>query len=381
MGIYSAVSGAAVGSKMAGVAVVALVLGAAAGGVALASSRDQDRATVVRVIDGDTLVASVDGTEQTVRLLNVDTPETKHPNKPVECLGPEATAYLQKRLPVGTAVTLEYDRERLDRYGRTLAGVFESNSLVNADIAAEGLGVAVLFEPNRRFYDDVLEAQQTATARPVGFNDPAVPCTLPGRVASAVAPLEALAAESPVAIAEAAASVATGVAALAAADAALKSARSAAHLGGTAMRSAYAPAQVTAHSAVLTGAIAAGAGELRRLEGIVSRLEAAEARAAAEAKRKEEVAKKKAATKKAAAEKVAAAKAAAAKEAERQAKAAAARADAARRAEAARQDAQRSVPAPARKPSYTPPPASNPYAGYTGPRCYAPGGKSWKPCG
>src|SRR5690606_37687278 len=118
--------------------------------------------TVVRVVDGDTLVAVVAGEETTIRLLNIDTPETKHPDEEVQCLGPEATAFLTERLPAGTEIELEYDEERLDRYDRTLAAVYESESLINAEIAAAGLGVPVYFAPNDRFLPEVEKASMEA---------------------------------------------------------------------------------------------------------------------------------------------------------------------------------------------------------------------------
>ena len=121
-----------------------------------------DPATVVRVIDGDTIVVRRDGQEETVRLLNIDTPETKHPNKAVQCLGPEATQALETLLRPGDDVVLRYDLERTDKYGRTLAGVFEDEVLVNAEIARLGLGVPVVFDPNRRFYPEVLAAWNEA---------------------------------------------------------------------------------------------------------------------------------------------------------------------------------------------------------------------------
>ena len=60
----------------------------------------------------------------------------------------------------GDKIELEYDVQRLDPYGRTLAGVYKDGSLVNADIAAAGLGVAVLYQPNERFYAEVKAAEQ-----------------------------------------------------------------------------------------------------------------------------------------------------------------------------------------------------------------------------
>ena len=94
---------------------------------------------VERVVDGDTII--VEGVGR-VRLIGVDTPETVHPNRPVEFYGKEASAFT-KRLLVGKPVRLEYDRERTDRYGRTLAYVYLSDgTLVNAKIIRRGYGHA-----------------------------------------------------------------------------------------------------------------------------------------------------------------------------------------------------------------------------------------------
>ena len=73
-----------------------LIIGAAAavvivtGSLVAAAAANADSGTVVRVIDGDTVIVSINNLDQTVRLLNVNTPETKDPSKPTECLGPEA---------------------------------------------------------------------------------------------------------------------------------------------------------------------------------------------------------------------------------------------------------------------------------------------------
>ena len=170
-----------------------LALGALLAGSLLTGCDDgSGEGTVVRVVDGDTLVAVVAGEETTIRLLNIDTPETKHPDLPVQCLGPEATDFLAERLPAGTEIELEYDEERLDRYDRTLAGVYESGSLVNAEIAAEGLGVPVYFEPNARFLPEVEEAAATALSEGLGLFSAATECTVPAQVEQLGAAAEAI---------------------------------------------------------------------------------------------------------------------------------------------------------------------------------------------
>lgn len=94
---------------------------------------------VMKVVDGDTLKLS-DG--QTVRLIGVDTPETKHPTKPVQYFGKEASAFT-KRTAEGKTVTLEYDQQRIDKYGRTLAYVYlPDGRMLNAEIIKQGYGFA-----------------------------------------------------------------------------------------------------------------------------------------------------------------------------------------------------------------------------------------------
>lgn len=94
---------------------------------------------VERVVDGDTIIVRGVGR---VRLIGVDTPETVSPGRPVEFFGREASAFT-KRLLEGRSVRLEYDRERTDRYGRTLAYVYLADgTFVNAEIVRRGYGRA-----------------------------------------------------------------------------------------------------------------------------------------------------------------------------------------------------------------------------------------------
>jgi endonuclease YncB( thermonuclease family) len=96
-------------------------------------------AAVKRVIDGDTIELT---TGEKVRLIGVDTPETKDPRKPVQYFGKEATAFTQ-RLVEGKRVRLAYDQQRQDKYGRTLAYIYlEDGTFVNAEIITQGYGFA-----------------------------------------------------------------------------------------------------------------------------------------------------------------------------------------------------------------------------------------------
>lgn len=76
---------------------------------------------VLRVVDGDTVDVDYHGTTR-VRVLGIDTPETVHPNKPVECGGPQASRAAQKLLD-DKKITLAFNPEgdRIDKYDRALA--------------------------------------------------------------------------------------------------------------------------------------------------------------------------------------------------------------------------------------------------------------------
>ncbi len=158
-----------------------VVLGGGAATAAVISS-DQPQVTVAGVIDGDTIRVDRGGDSFKVRLLNIDTPESVDPDKPVECLAPEATAFLKRQLPAGTIVDLQYDQERQDRYGRDLAGVFVDGVLVNAEIARAGYGAAIVVGGNDEFYEQVLTAQQEAERAGVGLHSPEIDCTIPAQM-------------------------------------------------------------------------------------------------------------------------------------------------------------------------------------------------------
>ncbi len=94
---------------------------------------------VVRVVDGDTLLLD---RKERVRLIGVDTPETVDLRRPVQRFGKEASAFT-KRMVEGKKVRLEYDRDRKDRFGRTLAYVhLEDGTFLNAEIVKQGYGHA-----------------------------------------------------------------------------------------------------------------------------------------------------------------------------------------------------------------------------------------------
>lgn len=131
-------------------------------------------ATVVRVVDGDTVVVDVDGTEERVRLLRIDTPELARDGEPAECLAQAASDALAGMLPPGTPVLLERDVEARDRFGRLLAHVWADGTWVNGAMLADGYARVVTFPPNVAYDDQVLAAERSARDRDTGLWDPAV---------------------------------------------------------------------------------------------------------------------------------------------------------------------------------------------------------------
>ena len=106
--------------------------------------------TVVRVVDGDTIVARLPGGEESVRLIGIDTPETVDPRKPVQCFGREASERTKALLPPGTPIRLERDVEARDHFGRLLAYVHrvDDGTFVNLALAEEGYAQPLTIPPN-----------------------------------------------------------------------------------------------------------------------------------------------------------------------------------------------------------------------------------------
>lgn len=131
-------------------------------------SRPPGTATVVRVVDGDTVDLDLGRRAETARLLGVDTPETVDPSAPVGCFGPEASARTKELLPDGTVVRLERDVEARDRYGRLLVYLVRvrDDLFVNRALLADGFARPLPIAPNDAHRAELARASSEArTAR------------------------------------------------------------------------------------------------------------------------------------------------------------------------------------------------------------------------
>jgi micrococcal nuclease len=123
-------------------------------------------ATIVRPVDGDTVVVQVGGVEERVRLIGIDTPESVSRQRPVECYGPEAKHRTAELLPAGTSVQLERDVEARDAYDRLLAYVTRADDgvLVNLLLVTEGYAESARFAPNLAHQAELDRAEADARA-------------------------------------------------------------------------------------------------------------------------------------------------------------------------------------------------------------------------
>lgn len=125
-------------------------------------------AVVVKAVDGDTIDVSIGGHTDTVRLLGIDTPETHHPTKPVQCFGPEAAAYTKAEL-AGRTVRLEDDVEARDLYGRRLAYVYVDGRRFNDELLQKGYARLLVIPPNGAHARTMLAEELAAKRAGVGL--------------------------------------------------------------------------------------------------------------------------------------------------------------------------------------------------------------------
>ena len=117
-----------------------------------------DEVYIERVIDGDTVKTAAG---DSIRLLGVDTPEIDWKNNSSEYYAEEARDYSIKNL-LGENVVLEYDNEKEDHYGRTLAYIFQDGENFNQKLLAEGYASIMIVEPNDKYETEFKKAAAEA---------------------------------------------------------------------------------------------------------------------------------------------------------------------------------------------------------------------------
>ena len=117
--------------------------------------------TVVRVVDGDTILVQLADRVEKVRYIGVDSPEIHHPVKGEEP-GGRAAATVNRGLVEGRRVRLELDVRTRDRWGRLLAYVWVGDTMINAELIRLGYAHVMTVPPNVRYQELFVKLQREA---------------------------------------------------------------------------------------------------------------------------------------------------------------------------------------------------------------------------
>lgn len=118
---------------------------------------------VTRITDGDTIHVDVNGTDERVRYIGIDTPETEHSPRGAERFGAEATE-ANRALVENREVRLVLDVQERDRYGRLLAYVYVDETFVNAELVQRGFAKQMTVPPNVRHAEELGRLEREARA-------------------------------------------------------------------------------------------------------------------------------------------------------------------------------------------------------------------------
>ena len=124
-------------------------------------------AQVVKVLDGDTIIVSINGVEHTVRYIGITAPETKPPSEPQEWMGLESAA-ANEELVGGKTVRLKKDVSETDPQGRLLRYVYVGDTLVNHELVRLGFAEASVISPDTHYDELLAAAQREARAAGLG---------------------------------------------------------------------------------------------------------------------------------------------------------------------------------------------------------------------
>ena len=147
------------------------------------SSAAEEKAVVFRISDGDNIVVILKGVKVNVRLIGIDAPESRKNEKAqryssesgkdmavILSQGKRAAAFMKSILRKGDGVTLEYDADKYDRYGRTLAYVYlPDGRMLNDLIILSGYASPLTVPPNVKYKDRFLKSYKSAWGNKTGL--------------------------------------------------------------------------------------------------------------------------------------------------------------------------------------------------------------------
>jgi micrococcal nuclease len=135
-----------------------------------------NKATVVRVVDGDTIKIEMNGHEEAVRLIGIDTPESKvnkkakkdaiktnHDVEVITAMGKEATEYVKTLVRKGDTVGIEFDVQKRDKYKRLLVYAYlQDGKMLNEEIIKAGFASVMTYPPNVKYQERFVRAYREA---------------------------------------------------------------------------------------------------------------------------------------------------------------------------------------------------------------------------
>jgi len=127
----------------------------------------KDTATVLKVVDGDTLKILYQGKEESIRLIGIDTPESGNNNKTrrdaertgqdiktIIALGKQATEYTKSQVSQNDTITIEFDVQQRDKYGRLLGYIYLANgTMLNEEVVKAGYAQVMTYPPNVKYVE------------------------------------------------------------------------------------------------------------------------------------------------------------------------------------------------------------------------------------
>ncbi len=143
----------------------------------------KDKAVFIRIVDGDTIVVNLDGKKEKIRLIGIDTPESKSNSKAfkdsqrsgddIEVIvahGKAASNFVKSLLKKGDILGLEYDAQRRDKYGRLLAYVYlPDGGMLNEKIIKSGYASQMTIPPNNKYQEKFSNAYNHARVNKLGL--------------------------------------------------------------------------------------------------------------------------------------------------------------------------------------------------------------------
>ena len=120
---------------------------------------------VIRVIDGDTVELK---NGERLRYNDIDTPETVHPSKPIECYGSEASKK-NKELVEGKKILVELGNPEKDRYGRLLGYVYIDDLFVNAELVRGGYAEVNSYGNPGSKFNELIQIENKAKSKLTGL--------------------------------------------------------------------------------------------------------------------------------------------------------------------------------------------------------------------